>query len=126
MKKELVNRVAQLGILFWVIKIFSTTVGETAADYVSVNLKLGLPITTILMGVITIGVVIWNFRQKKYYPPSYWLLIVMMSIEGTLITDFLVDQLGVSLLILDVVFASHWSLYFICGIRRKNHFLYIP
>lgn len=104
MKKQLINRVAELGVLFWVIKIFSTTVGETAADYVAVNLKLGLPITAILMGVITIGVVIWNFRQRKYYPPSYWLLIVMMSIEGTLITDYLVDNFGVSLLILDVVF----------------------
>lgn len=120
MKKELVNRVAQLGILFWVIKIFSTTVGETAADYVSVNLKLGLPITTILMGVITIGVVIWNFRQKKYYPPSYWLLIVMMSIEGTLITDFLVDQLGVSLLILDVVFAIALVLVFYLWYKKEK------
>jgi uncharacterized membrane-anchored protein len=104
MKKELLNRVAELGILFWVIKIFSTTVGETAADYIAVNLNFGLPTTTILMGVITIFVVIWNFRQKNYYPPSYWLLIVMMSIEGTLITDYLVDNLCVSLLILDVVF----------------------
>ncbi|AFL82624.1 uncharacterized membrane-anchored protein [Aequorivita sublithincola DSM 14238] len=112
MKKELLNRVAELGILFWVIKIFSTTVGETAADYIAVNLNFGLPTTTILMGVITIIVVIWNFRQKKYYPPAYWLLIVMMSIEGTLITDYLVDNLGVSLLILDVVFTIAMAVVF--------------
>ena len=98
MNKQLVNRVATLGVLFWVIKIFSTTVGETAADYVSVNLKLGLTLTTILMGGVTIVVIIWNFRQKKYFPPSYWALIVMMSIEGTLITDLLVEKLNVSLL----------------------------
>ena len=120
MKKEEINRVASLGVLFWVIKIFSTTVGETAADYVSVNLNLGLVLTTILMGVITVGVVFWNFRQKKYYPPSYWLLIVMMSIEGTLITDFLVDQLNVSLLILDGVFTIAMGLVFYFWYKKEH------
>ena len=98
MNKELLNRVAKLGFLFWLIKIFSTTVGETAADYVSVNLNLGLTLTTIIMGVITVIVIIWNFKQKKYFPPAYWTLIVMMSIEGTLITDILVEKFSVSLL----------------------------
>lgn len=112
MNKELLNRVARLGLLFWIIKIFSTTVGETAADYVSVNLKLGLTMTTIIMGVITIFVIILNFKQKKYYPPSYWALIVMMSIEGTLITDILVDRFNVSLLTLDIIFTIAMGLLF--------------
>lgn len=120
MKKEFINRVASLGLLFWMIKIFSTTVGETAADYVSVNLSLGLIFTTILMGVITIGVFFWNFKQKKYFPPSYWLLIVMMSIEGTLITDFLVDQLNVSLLILDIVFTIAMGLVFYLWYKKEH------
>ena len=118
--KELINRVASLGVLFWVIKIFSTTVGETAADYVSVNLNLGLILTTILMGVITIGVVFWNFKQKKYYPPAYWILIVMMSIEGTLITDFLVEKLNVSLLILDVIFTIAMGLVFYFWYKKEH------
>ena len=58
------------------------------------------------MGAVTVGVIIWNFKQKKYFPPAYWALIVMMSIEGTLITDLLVDQLGVSLFVLDVIFTN--------------------
>lgn len=120
MTEESLNRVARLGILFWVIKILSTTVGETAADYIAVNLKLGLPKTAILMGVLTIIVVIWNFRQKKYFPPSYWLLIVMMSIEGTLITDFLVDNLGVSLLVLDVIFTIAMVVVFAIWYRREK------
>lgn len=120
MKNESINRVARLGFLFWVIKIFSTTVGETAADYVSQNLNLGLVLTTILMGVITVGVTIWNFRQKKYFPPAYWSLIVMMSIEGTLITDLLVDQFGVSLLILDVVFAVAMVLLFYFWYKKEH------
>ncbi len=120
MNKELLNRVASLGILFWVIKIVSTTVGETAADYVSVNLKLGLTNTMILMGVITLLVVVWNFRQKRYSPPSYWSLIVMMSIEGTLITDFLVENLGISLLVLDVVFAIAMALVFVLWYKKEG------
>ncbi|HVA97977.1 MAG TPA: hypothetical protein VNG53_03700 [Bacteroidia bacterium] len=120
MKKELINRVAGLGVLFWIIKIFSTTVGETAADYVSENLKFGLTNTAILMGVITILVAIWNFKQKKYFPPSYWSLIVMMSIEGTLITDFLVEKLNVSLLTLDVVFSIAMGLLFFIWYKKEN------
>lgn len=120
MNKELLNRVASLGILFWVVKIVSTTVGETAADYVSVNLNLGLSYTMVLMGVITLLVVIWNFRQKRYFPPSYWSLIVMMSIEGTLITDLLVESTGVSLLVLDVVFALAMALVFALWYKKER------
>lgn len=112
MKKELINRVAGLGVFFWAIKIFSTTVGETAADYVSVNLNLGLTITAIIMGILTVVAFFWNFSQKKYFPPAYWLLIVMMSIEGTLITDLLVDKLNVSLLVLDIGFTIAMGLLF--------------
>jgi uncharacterized membrane-anchored protein len=120
MQKELVNRVASLGVLFWVIKICSTTVGETAADFVSETLNVGLTNTTILMGVITILVIFWNFRQKRYFPPSYWLLIIMMSIEGTLITDLLVDQIGVSLLILDVIFTIAMVVVFLLWYKKEK------
>ncbi|MDQ6814329.1 MAG: hypothetical protein M3040_11370 [Bacteroidota bacterium] len=120
MNKELVNRVARLGVFFWVIKIISTTVGETAADYVSTNLNLGLTRTAIVMGVITILAAIWNFKQKKYFPPSYWALIVMLSIEGTLITDILVDKFGVSLLILDIVFAIAMALVFYIWYQKEH------
>jgi uncharacterized membrane-anchored protein len=120
MNKELINRVASLGVLFWVIKIFSTTVGETAADYVSVNLNLGLIVTAIIMGVITIVATIWNFKQKKYFSPSYWLLIVMMSIEGTLITDLLVDQLNISLLILDIGFTLAMVILFYLWYKKEH------
>lgn len=120
MTKELINRVARLNVLFWVIKIFSTTVGETAADYVSVNLNLGLTLTAILMGVITIGVTFWNFKQKKYFPPAYWLLIVMMSIEGTLITDLLVEKLNVSIYTLDVIFTVAMGLLFYFWYKKEH------
>lgn len=104
MTQKLINRVAGLTVFFWIVKILSTTVGETAADYINVDLGIGLANTTILMGVITICSVIWQFKMKKYFAPAYWFLVIMMSIEGTLITDLLVDNFGVSLITLDIIF----------------------
>jgi len=100
----MLNRVAGLTLFFWMVKILSTTVGETAADFIAVDMKVGLIVTTLLMGAITIAAILWNFRMKKYFAPAYWLLIIMMSIEGTLITDILVDDFSISLITLDVVF----------------------
>lgn len=105
MTRKVMNRVAGLTIFFWIIKVLSTTVGETAADFISVDLAMGLLNTTILMGLITIVSVAWQFKMKKYFAPAYWFLIVMMSIEGTLITDLLVEKFGVSLITLDIIFA---------------------
>lgn len=103
-KPQMLNRVAGLTAFFWIIKILSTTVGETAADFVSVDLGLGLTKTTIVLGIVTIAAALWQLKLKKYYAPAYWFLIVMMSIEGTLITDILVDRFGVTQIVLDIVF----------------------
>jgi uncharacterized membrane-anchored protein len=62
---HLLNRVAGLTLFFWIVKILSTTVGETAADFIAVNMKVGLVGTTLLMGIVTIAAVFWNFRQKN-------------------------------------------------------------
>ena len=102
--QTVLNRVAGLTIFFWIVKILSTTVGETSADFVADDMGVGLMGTTLLMGAVTIGAIFWNFKIKKYFAPAYWFLIVMMSIEGTLITDVLVDDYGISLIILDIVF----------------------
>lgn len=106
------NRVAGLTLFFWIVKILSTTVGETAADFVNADLGVGLIWTTLLMGIITIGATFWNFKIKKYFAPAYWFLIVMMSIEGTLITDILVDNYEISLITLDIVFTAMMLLGF--------------
>jgi uncharacterized membrane-anchored protein len=114
------NRVAGLTIYFWIVKILSTTVGETTADFVNVNLGFGLIGTTILMGIITITAIVWNFKQKKYFAPAYWFLIVMMSIEGTLITDMLVDSFGISLITLDIIFTLMMVLGFYLWYKEEK------
>lgn len=72
----------------------TVTVGETAVDFIVVDMNVGLLVTTIVMGVVTIGAIFWNFSFQKYFAPAYWFLIIMMSIEDTLITDIMVDKLG--------------------------------
>jgi uncharacterized membrane-anchored protein len=119
-KNFTLNRVAGLTLFFWIVKILSTTVGETAADFVAVDMNLGLAGTTILMGVITLGAILWNFSLKKYFAPAYWFLIVMMSIEGTLITDILVDNFNVSLITLDIVFTIAMILGFLLWHKKEG------
>ena len=104
-EKTLLNRVPEITFLFWLIKILSTSVGETGADYLSETLGLGLTITSCIMGALLIISLVFQFKMKRYVPASYWLVVILMSIEGTLITDKLVDDWGVSLISTTVVFS---------------------
>ena len=84
------NRVPRITVDFWLIKLMAVTMGETAADYLNVQLGLGLTATSLLMTVVLIAALVWQFRQKCYVPAPYWLAVVLISIVGTLITDNLV------------------------------------
>ncbi|WP_439603288.1 COG4705 family protein [Devosia sp.] len=91
------NRVPRVTVDFWVIKLMAVTVGETAADYLALNLGLGLPLTSAIMtGVLVLALVI-QFAQKRYVPVWYWIAVVLISVVGTLLTDNLVDNLHVPL-----------------------------
>ncbi|MGI8511059.1 MAG: COG4705 family protein [Solirubrobacteraceae bacterium] len=101
----MLNKVPEVTLYFWVIKILCTTVGETAADYLNVNLGFGLTNTTyVVSGVLAIAL-IFQFRLRRYVPPVYWLAVVLISVVGTLITDNMVDNLGVALTTSTTVFA---------------------
>ncbi len=102
----MLNKVPEVTFYFWVIKVLATTVGETAADYMAVDLNIGLTNTTYLMGIGLVAVLIAQFRTRRYVPGIYWLAVVLISIVGTLITDNLVDELGVSLWTCTIGFAA--------------------
>jgi uncharacterized membrane-anchored protein len=93
----MLNKVPEVTLYFWIIKVLCTTVGETAADFLNENLGLGLTGTTYVMGALLIVTLVFQFRARKYVPPTYWLAVVLISIVGTLITDNLVDNYGVAL-----------------------------
>lgn len=99
------NRVPEVVGSFWIIKVLATTVGETGADYLSTNLKLGLSGTSYIMSIILLLALFNQFRLKHYVPVSYWIVVVLMSVTGTLITDRLVDELKVSLVTIIIVFS---------------------
>jgi len=91
------NRVPDVTVEFWLIKLLAVTMGETAADYLAVNLGLGLTVTSLIMTGILVVALALQFAQKRYVPWAYWLAVVLISVVGTLITDNLVDNFGVRL-----------------------------
>jgi uncharacterized membrane-anchored protein len=107
------NRVPEITIYFWLIKVLATTVGETAADFLAFTINLGLGGTSYIMGGLFLIVLLNQFRLKRYIPVSYWFAVVLVSIVGTLITDRLVDELGVSLITTTIVFSIALLLVFV-------------
>ena len=103
--QHMLNKVPEVTILFWIIKVLATTVGETAADLLSEKLKLGEGYTGLVMAMVLLVVMFFQFRAKKYIPSIYWLVVVLISIVGTLISDNLVDNLGVPLQVTTTLFS---------------------
>jgi uncharacterized membrane-anchored protein len=110
--RRMLNKVPEVTIYFWIIKILCTTVGETAADLMNEELGLGLTNTTYIMGAALIAILVVQFRSRKYIPGVYWLAVVLISIVGTLITDNLVDNAGVPLETTTIAFSAALAVVF--------------
>jgi uncharacterized membrane-anchored protein len=104
-RRQMLNKVPEVTLYFWLIKVLCTTVGETASDYLATNLNLGLTKTTFITGALLIVTLVFQFRLPKYVPGVYWLGIVLISVVGTQITDNLTDNAGVSLVTTTIVFS---------------------
>ncbi len=102
---RMLNKVPEVTLAFWVIKIMSTTVGETGADYLAVHVGLGTAITGGIMAALLAAALIAQLRARQYVPWIYWLTVVLVSVVGTQITDALTDRLDVSLYLSTAVFA---------------------
>ncbi|MBA3843888.1 MAG: hypothetical protein H0X39_14960 [Actinobacteria bacterium] len=108
----MLNKVPEITLWFWIIKILCTTVGETASDFLQGNVNLGLTKTTLITGAVLVAVLVFQFRLRRYVPGVYWLAVVLISVVGTQITDNLTDNLGVSLVITTTVFTIVLALVF--------------
>src|SRR4051812_12805127 len=95
--RQMLNKVPEVTLFFWVIKIMCTTVGETAADYLNVNLGFGLTNTTYVSGAVLAVLLLMQFRLRRYVPGVYWSVVVVISVFGTLITDNMTDAYNVPL-----------------------------
>ena len=111
--RQMLNKVPELTLYFWVIKVLCTTVGETFADFLNENLPFGLTNTTYVTGGALLVAMLFQFKTREYKPGIYWLAVVLLSIVGTLITDNLTDNLGVSLVTTTVLFSVMLAVTFI-------------
>ncbi|MGC5166781.1 hypothetical protein [Luteimicrobium sp. DT211] len=101
----MLNKVPEVTVYFWIIKILCTTVGESFADYINETLGFGLTNTTVLFSAVLAVALVAQFRSSRYVPATYWLVVVLISVVGTLLTDNLTDGIGVPLWISTTVFS---------------------
>jgi uncharacterized membrane-anchored protein len=94
--RPLPNKVAEVSLTFWPLTILSTTVGATAADFLSTNPRLGMSATTAIMGLVAASSLIWQLSTGRYVAGSYWLAVLLVSVFATLLSVDLVDNLGVN------------------------------
>jgi uncharacterized membrane-anchored protein len=103
--RRMLNKVPEVTLFFWIIKIMCTTVGETAADYLNDNLGFGLTNTTYVSGALLAVLLLVQFRLRRYVPGVYWAAVVVISVFGTLITDNMTDAHNVPLTTSTPIFA---------------------
>lgn len=100
------NKVPEVTVIFWIIKMMSTTVGETAADFLNADLHFGLTGTSLVTGVLLAVALYFQVRARRYVPSLYWTAVLFISVFGTLVTDNLSDNFGVSLALSTGLFSA--------------------
>jgi uncharacterized membrane-anchored protein len=114
------NKVPQVTLAFWAIKIMSTTVGETGADYLAVHVGLGTALTDGITMTLLTAALILQIRTSRYVPWIYWLTVVLVSVVGTQITDLLTDSMGVSLYLSTSAFVAILAAIFAAWYRVER------
>ncbi|KUJ33486.1 hypothetical protein ADL25_45145 [Streptomyces sp. NRRL F-5122] len=112
------NKVPEVTVYFWIIKVLCTTVGETAADLLNSKAGLGLTGVSVVMSALLAVVLLVQFRMRAYRPGIYWLAVALISVVGTLISDNLTDNIGVPLEASTAVFALILATVFLVWYRR--------
>jgi uncharacterized membrane-anchored protein len=110
---SMLNKVPEATLVFWIIKILSTTVGETCADFLAVRAGLGATTTAIIMSGFLLVALSIQLQTRKYTPWVYWLTVVLVSIVGTQITDFLTDKLEITLYVSTAAFSVTLAIVFL-------------
>ncbi len=124
----LFNKVPEVTIYFWIVKILCTTVGESAADFLNVNLNFGLTGTSVVTGLLLAVALFFQLRANRYIPSIYWLTVALVSVFGTLVTDNLTDSVGVPLeastAIFSVLLAATFLLWYRSELTLSIHSIF--
>ena len=110
-KRDAVSKVPEVTLVFWIIKILATTLGETGGDAVSMSMNLGYLVGTGIFAVLFLVAVLAQVRAKKFHPSLYWATIIATTTVGTTLADFATRSLGIgytsgSLILLALLLAS--------------------
>lgn len=89
------SKVPQATLLYWIVKIAATTLGETAGDAVTMSMDLGYLIGTAIFAVIFLAAVVVQIKARKYHPIIYWTTIIATTTVGTTLADFATRSLGI-------------------------------
>ena len=93
--EEALSKVPEVTLIFWIIKIFATTLGETGGDTVSMSMDLGYLVGTAIFAVIFVAFVFAQIRAKRFHPSLYWATIIATTTVGTTLADFADRSLGI-------------------------------
>ena len=94
-KDKLLSKVPEVTLIFWIIKILATTLGETGGDAVTMSMNLGYLIGTGIFSVIFMVAVVAQISAKKFHPLLYWTTIIATTTVGTTLADFADRSLGI-------------------------------
>jgi len=86
---QALSKAPQATLMFWLVKICATTVGETGGDAVSMTLKLGYAVATLIFLAFFVATVSAQLRARRYHPVIYWLVVVATTTVGTTTSDFI-------------------------------------
>lgn len=93
--QQTLSKVPEITLIFWIIKIAATTLGETAGDAVSMSMNLGYLVGTFIFAAVFLVAVIAQIRAKGFHPYLYWTTIIATTTVGTTLADFTTRSLGI-------------------------------
>ena len=93
--KYALSKVPELTLIFWVIKILATTLGETAGDALSMSMNLGYLVSTAIFGAFFLAAVSAQIKAKQFHPFLYWVTIIATTTVGTTLADYATRSLGI-------------------------------
>ena len=88
------NKLPRVTLLFWIMKIAATTLGETAGDLLSMTLKVGYAVSSMILITLFFVTLVTQLRSKRYHPALYWTVILSTSTAGTTMSDYMDRTLG--------------------------------
>ena len=114
--KASLSKVPEVTLVFWIIKVFATTLGETGGDAVSMSMDLGYLIGTAIFAAIFIVAVIAQVSARRFHPLLYWTTIIATTTVGTTMADYATRSLGIgytggTTILLGLLLASLWLWY---------------